>query len=191
MSASAFTTQRALFVRHQFLTCAAVAANPRGRRPSCSTVTVTLSLQDVVNVVGGVGVLLPLLEQICEVEPVLNGGQEISDLLGPELTSSRGPTAMLLPLNKSSGEDRLSNSHLVGAAGAAFRNAAPPRRCHFPKCFSHVQTLTQPMCCFFFLVEEMNQSCRAACDATISRKWQSVKEKPHYKEMVLQRPEIE
>lgn len=62
-------------------------------------------LQDVVNVVGGVGVLLPLLEQICEVEPVLNGAQEISDLLGPELTSSRGPAAMLLPLNKSSGED--------------------------------------------------------------------------------------
>lgn len=62
--------------------------------------------------VGGVGVLLPLLEQICEVEPVLNGGQEISDLLGPELTSSRGPAAMLLPLNKSSGENRLSDSHL-------------------------------------------------------------------------------
>lgn len=53
--------------------------------------------------VGGVGVLLPLLEQMCEAEPVLNGGQEISDLLGPELTSSRGPAALLLPLNKSSG----------------------------------------------------------------------------------------
>lgn len=74
--------------------------------------TFTSSLQDVVNVVGGVGVLLPLLEQMCEAEPVLNGGQEISDLLGPELTSSRGPAAMLLPLNKSSGEDRLSGSHV-------------------------------------------------------------------------------
>lgn len=62
------------------------------------------SLQDVVNVVGGLGVLLPLLEQVCEAEPVCNGSQEISDLLGPELTSSRGPAAMLLPLKKSSGE---------------------------------------------------------------------------------------
>lgn len=60
-------------------------------------------LQDVVNVVGGIGVLLPLLEQVCEAEHVYNGGQESSDLLGPELTSSRGPAAMLLPLNKSAG----------------------------------------------------------------------------------------
>lgn len=59
--------------------------------------------QDVVNVVGGVGVLLPLLEQVCEAELVYNGSQEISDLLGPELTSSRGRAAMLLPLNKSAG----------------------------------------------------------------------------------------
>lgn len=66
------------------------------------------SLQDVVNVVGGLGVLLPLLEQVCEAEPVCNGSQEISDLLGPELTSSRGPTAMLLPLKKSSGEHYFS-----------------------------------------------------------------------------------
>lgn len=61
-------------------------------------------LQDVVNVVGGIGVLLPLLEQICEAEPVSNGSQETSDLLGPELTSSRGHAAMLLPLNKSAGQ---------------------------------------------------------------------------------------
>lgn len=63
-----------------------------------------LSLQDVINVVGGMGVLLPLLEQVCEAEQVYNGGQEISDLLGPELTSPRGPAAMLLPLNKSAGQ---------------------------------------------------------------------------------------
>lgn len=56
------------------------------------------------NVVGGIGVLLPLLEQVGEAEQAFNGGQEISDLLGPELTSSRGPAAMLLPLNKSAGE---------------------------------------------------------------------------------------
>lgn len=61
-------------------------------------------MQDVVNVVGGIGVLLPLLEQVSEVEQVYNGGQETSDLLGPELTSSRGPAAMLLPLNKSAGQ---------------------------------------------------------------------------------------
>lgn len=63
-----------------------------------------LSLQDVINVVGGMGVLLPLLEQVCEADQVYNGGQEISDLLGPELTSPRGPAAMLLPLNKSAGQ---------------------------------------------------------------------------------------
>lgn len=55
------------------------------------------------NVIGGIGVFLPLLEQVCEAEHVYSGGQETSDLLGPELTSSRGPAALLLPLNKSSG----------------------------------------------------------------------------------------
>jgi len=55
-------------------------------------------------VVGGIGVLLPLLEQVCVAEQVYNGSQDTSDLLGPELTSSRGPAAMLLPLNKSAGQ---------------------------------------------------------------------------------------
>ena len=54
--------------------------------------------------VGGIGVLLPLLEQVCEAEQAYNGGQEISDLLGPELTSPRSPAALLLPLNKSAGQ---------------------------------------------------------------------------------------
>lgn len=54
--------------------------------------------------VGGIGVLLPLLVQVCEAEQAYNGGQEISDLLGPELTSPRGRAAMLLPLNKSAGQ---------------------------------------------------------------------------------------
>uniref|UniRef100_A0A3Q1D217 Neurobeachin-like protein 2 n=1 Tax=Amphiprion ocellaris TaxID=80972 RepID=A0A3Q1D217_AMPOC len=67
---------------------------------------------DVVNVVGGIGVLLPLLEQVCEAEQVYNGGQETSDLLGPELTSSRGPAAMLLPLNKSA-ESRLERNSIA------------------------------------------------------------------------------
>lgn len=53
---------------------------------------------------GGMGVVLPLLEQVCEAEQVCSGGQEISDLLGPEVTSPRGPAALLLPLNKSAGQ---------------------------------------------------------------------------------------
>ncbi|KAK2844496.1 hypothetical protein Q5P01_011155 [Channa striata] len=70
-------------------------------------------IKDVVNVVGGIGVLLPLLEQVCEAEQAYNGGQvEVSDLLGPELTSSRGPAAMLLPLNKSS-EGRLERNSIA------------------------------------------------------------------------------
>uniref|UniRef100_A0A8P4K618 Neurobeachin-like protein 2 n=1 Tax=Dicentrarchus labrax TaxID=13489 RepID=A0A8P4K618_DICLA len=73
---------------------------------------VNWDIKDVVNVVGGVGVLLPLLEQVCESEPIYNGGQEISDLLGPELTSSRGPAAMLLPLNKSA-EGRLERNSIA------------------------------------------------------------------------------
>uniref|UniRef100_A0A665UCL4 Neurobeachin-like protein 2 n=1 Tax=Echeneis naucrates TaxID=173247 RepID=A0A665UCL4_ECHNA len=36
-------------------------------------------------------------------EQAYNGGQESLDLLGPELTSPRGPAAILLPLNKSEG----------------------------------------------------------------------------------------
>ncbi|XP_011603991.2 neurobeachin-like protein 2 isoform X2 [Takifugu rubripes] len=73
---------------------------------------VNWDIKDVVNVVGGLGVLLPLLEQVCEAEPVCNGSQEISDLLGPELTSSRGPAAMLLPLKKSS-ESRLERNSIA------------------------------------------------------------------------------
>ncbi|KAM9310767.1 neurobeachin-like protein 2 isoform 2-T2 [Pholidichthys leucotaenia] len=73
---------------------------------------VNWDVKDVVNVVGGIGVFLPLLEQVCEAEPVYNGGQEISDLLGPELTSSRGPAAMLLPLNKCA-EGRLERNTIA------------------------------------------------------------------------------
>ncbi|XP_070767640.1 neurobeachin-like protein 2 [Enoplosus armatus] len=73
---------------------------------------VNWDIKDVVNVVGGIGVLLPLLEQVCEAEPVSNGSQETSDLLGPELTSSRCHTAMLLPLNKSA-EGRLERNSVA------------------------------------------------------------------------------
>lgn len=80
-------------------------------------------LQDVVNVVGGIGVLVPLLEQVCEAEPVYNGGQEISDLLGPELTSSRGRAAMLLPLNKSAGQVVFrSDNHTIHFLRALYVN---------------------------------------------------------------------
>lgn len=48
--------------------------------------------------------LLPLLEQLCAAEQVEPRCQETADLLGPELTSSRGPAGMLLPLGKSSGQ---------------------------------------------------------------------------------------
>lgn len=72
---------------------------------------VSWDTKDVVNVVGGIGVLLPMLEQVCEAEQVYNG-QETSDLLGPELTSSRGPAAMLLPLNKSA-EGRLERNGIA------------------------------------------------------------------------------
>uniref|UniRef100_M4AIB3 Neurobeachin-like protein 2 n=1 Tax=Xiphophorus maculatus TaxID=8083 RepID=M4AIB3_XIPMA len=73
---------------------------------------VSWDTKDVVNVMGGIGVLLPLLEQVCEAEQVYNGGQETSDLLGPELTSSRGPAALLLPLNKSA-EGRLERNSIA------------------------------------------------------------------------------
>ncbi|XP_061144614.1 neurobeachin-like protein 2 isoform X1 [Syngnathus typhle] len=68
-------------------------------------------IKDAINVVGGMGVLLPLLEQVCEEEQVSNGAQEISELPGPESTSSRSPAAMLLPLKSS--EARLERNSIA------------------------------------------------------------------------------
>ncbi|KAL2102018.1 hypothetical protein ACEWY4_003779 [Coilia grayii] len=68
-------------------------------------------IKDVLNSVGGMGALLPLLEQVCGGEQA-EAGQEASDLLGPELTSSRGPAGMLLPLSKSS-EGRLERNSVA------------------------------------------------------------------------------
>uniref|UniRef100_A0A673NB62 Neurobeachin-like protein 2 n=1 Tax=Sinocyclocheilus rhinocerous TaxID=307959 RepID=A0A673NB62_9TELE len=62
--------------------------------------------------VGGMGALLPLLEQVCLLDQGETVGQETSDLLGPELTSSRGPAGMLLPLGKSS-EGRLGKNSVA------------------------------------------------------------------------------
>ncbi|CAL8247132.1 unnamed protein product [Lota lota] len=73
---------------------------------------VNWDIKDVLNVVGGMGVILPLLEQVCEAEQGDLGAQETSDLLGPELTSSRGRVAMLLPLSKSF-ESRLEKNSVA------------------------------------------------------------------------------
>lgn len=60
--------------------------------------------QDVVNCVGGMGVLLPLLEQVVSKKEEAEDEQETNDLVGPELTSSRNAQGMLIPLGRSSGE---------------------------------------------------------------------------------------
>lgn len=60
--------------------------------------------QDVVNCVGGMGVLLPLLEQVVSKKEEPEDEQETNNLVGPELTSSRNAQGMLIPLGKSSGE---------------------------------------------------------------------------------------
>lgn len=61
--------------------------------------------QDVVNCVGGMGVLLPLLERVAvQPQEAEAGPCETHDLVGPELTSGRNPQGLLLPLGKSSGE---------------------------------------------------------------------------------------
>lgn len=60
--------------------------------------------QDVVNCVGGMGVLLPLLEQVVSKKEEAEDEEETNDLVGPELTSSRNAQGMLIPLGRSSGE---------------------------------------------------------------------------------------
>ncbi|XP_040021146.2 neurobeachin-like protein 2 isoform X1 [Gasterosteus aculeatus] len=70
---------------------------------------VNWDIKDVVNVMGGIGVLLPLLEQVCEAEPVHSGSQELSD---HEPTAPRSPAALLLPLNKSA-EERLERNSIA------------------------------------------------------------------------------
>uniref|UniRef100_A0A673N5U5 Neurobeachin-like protein 2 n=1 Tax=Sinocyclocheilus rhinocerous TaxID=307959 RepID=A0A673N5U5_9TELE len=50
---------------------------------------VNWDVKDVLSSVGGMGALLPLLEQVCLLDQGETVGQETSDLLGPELTSSR------------------------------------------------------------------------------------------------------
>ncbi|KAH0627676.1 hypothetical protein JD844_003763 [Phrynosoma platyrhinos] len=64
---------------------------------------VNWDVKDVVNCVGGMGVLLPLLDQVASQKKESEGNQETHDLVGPELTSSRNAQGMLIPLGKSSG----------------------------------------------------------------------------------------
>uniref|UniRef100_A0A671M6C0 Neurobeachin-like protein 2 n=1 Tax=Sinocyclocheilus anshuiensis TaxID=1608454 RepID=A0A671M6C0_9TELE len=60
---------------------------------------VNWDVKDVLSSVGGMGALLPLLEQVCLLDQGETVGQETSDLLGPELTSSRGPAEGRLEKN--------------------------------------------------------------------------------------------
>ncbi|XP_009581895.1 PREDICTED: neurobeachin-like protein 2, partial [Fulmarus glacialis] len=70
---------------------------------------VNWDIKDVVNCVGGMGVLLPLLEQVVSKKEEPEDEQETNDLVGPELTSSRNAQGMLIPLGKSS-ESRLERN---------------------------------------------------------------------------------
>ncbi|KAM6088833.1 neurobeachin-like protein 2 [Chlamydotis macqueenii] len=73
---------------------------------------VNWDIKDVVNCVGGMGVLLPLLEQVVAKKEEAEDEQETNDLVGPELTSSRNAQGMLIPLGKSS-ESRLERNNVA------------------------------------------------------------------------------
>uniref|UniRef100_A0A8C5MFF3 Neurobeachin-like protein 2 n=1 Tax=Leptobrachium leishanense TaxID=445787 RepID=A0A8C5MFF3_9ANUR len=70
---------------------------------------ITWDVKDVVNCVGGMGALLPLLHQVAQQTKEDPATQETNDLVGPELTSSRNTQGMQLPLGKSS-ESRLERN---------------------------------------------------------------------------------
>ncbi|XP_063780672.1 neurobeachin-like protein 2 isoform X2 [Pseudophryne corroboree] len=70
---------------------------------------VTWNVKDVVNCVGGMGVLLPLLSQVASQTQEAPDTPETHDLVGPELTSSRNAQSMQLPLGKSS-ESRIERN---------------------------------------------------------------------------------
>ncbi|KAM9488840.1 neurobeachin-like protein 2 isoform 2-T2 [Clarias gariepinus] len=69
-------------------------------------------VKDVLNCVGGMGALLPLLEQVCVLEQGETAAQDTSDLLGADLASPRSPAGMLLPLGKSC-EGRLERNSVA------------------------------------------------------------------------------
>ncbi|XP_066487542.1 neurobeachin-like protein 2 [Tiliqua scincoides] len=70
---------------------------------------VNWDVKDVVNCVGGMGVLLPLLDQLASQRKEPEDNQETHDLVGPELTSSQNAQGLLIPLGKSS-EGRLERN---------------------------------------------------------------------------------
>ncbi|XP_048190361.1 LOW QUALITY PROTEIN: neurobeachin-like protein 2 [Perognathus longimembris pacificus] len=71
----------------------------------------TWDVKDVVNCVGGMGALLPLLERVAtQPQEAEAGPAETHDLVGPELTSGHHPQGLLLPLGKSSEERMERNS---------------------------------------------------------------------------------
>ncbi|XP_021574806.1 neurobeachin-like protein 2 [Carlito syrichta] len=70
----------------------------------------TWDVKDVVNCVGGMGALLPLLEQVAaQPQEAEAGPAETYDLVGPELTSGHNTQGLLLPLGKSS-EERMERN---------------------------------------------------------------------------------
>ncbi|XP_032987583.1 neurobeachin-like protein 2 isoform X5 [Rhinolophus ferrumequinum] len=70
----------------------------------------TWDVKDVVNCVGGMGTLLPLLERVAtQPQEAEAGPAETYDLVGPELTSGHNTQGLLLPLGKSS-EERMERN---------------------------------------------------------------------------------
>ncbi|XP_053456436.1 neurobeachin-like protein 2 isoform X1 [Nycticebus coucang] len=70
----------------------------------------TWDVKDVVNCVGGMGALLPLLDRVAaQPQQAEAGPAETHDLVGPELTSGHNTQGLLLPLGKSS-EERLQRN---------------------------------------------------------------------------------
>ncbi|KAM4821388.1 neurobeachin-like protein 2 [Thomomys bottae] len=70
----------------------------------------TWDVKDVINCVGGIGALLPLLERVApQPQEAEAGPAETHDLIGPELTSGHDIQGLLLPLGKSS-EERMERN---------------------------------------------------------------------------------
>ncbi|KAM5291942.1 neurobeachin-like protein 2 [Ctenodactylus gundi] len=71
----------------------------------------TWDVKDVVNCVGGMGALLPLLDRVAAYpQEVEAGPAETHDLVGPELTSGHNTQGLLLSLGKSSEERMAKNA---------------------------------------------------------------------------------
>ncbi|XP_021112606.1 neurobeachin-like protein 2 isoform X4 [Heterocephalus glaber] len=70
----------------------------------------TWDVKDVVNCVGGMGALLPLLDRVAaQPQEAEAGPAEAHDLVGPELTSGHNTQGLLLPLGRSS-EERMEKN---------------------------------------------------------------------------------